>query len=393
MVVTEGEGGSAGSVDGQVLTSCEPGSFTTVPWTGVTGRRLGPHPSGGFSMAGGAYLGGLQLDAGEFIPNPTAFLARLDATGTVQHLDAVPGQPFERADLTTVDEGGNAFFTGTVSDGVLVKALSSDGALLWDKALPWAADTTIPVAMTSIGADADGNVVVGWDKTTALAITKLSSTGETLWERELPTSAHVYPEVIAVGADGNVVVAGWIEKGALTVGNTMVEASGARYLVFGLDPSGEPTWVETLDRKAVLDAARDAAGHVVTTGELWDDGGAQTLFVVAYDSTGGHVYEHKLLHATGQAIALRPGGDLVIGGDCTGAGDFGKGPAAGEEHSVFAVLLTLDTAGIFRCRAMHDEFYSKIASVAVNAAGEVVATGALSKDNPEDQLIVTHLAP
>lgn len=158
-----------------------------------------------------------------------------------------------------------------------------------------------------------------------------------------------------------------------------------------------------------LDVVVDAEGHAFAAGAYFGDadfgggalvaGGAnRSMFVARWDSAGAHVASKGfgdpssgLLYApqaTGHAIALRPGGGVVVAGSFAGSVDFGTGTAliSAEQGGLDAgfclacspdiVVLALDGAHATLWAKHWGDVEGDVAfDVAVASSGEVFVVG------------------
>lgn len=138
--------------------------YAPSPYVAVSGEALALRPDGGFVVAGvrrePAAEGGVR-------PGADLFLAWLDATGALERLVVFGGEGDERLGSVALDDTGAVCLAGSTTG-------------------------TLP------GATGEG----------AQFVAKLAPAGEVAWVRQWHGGADAYPAVVALAADGELLVAG-----------------------------------------------------------------------------------------------------------------------------------------------------------------------------------------
>ena len=209
---------------------------------------------------------------------------------------------------------------------------------------------------------------------------------------------------VATDAAGNVYLGGFF-AGTGTLGSFVLEGPefGGVLFVAKLDPQGRPLWVRQTGgnpRAQVQGLAVSPSGEVYLVGGFNGEItlGAFTLksagepipsgpFTIAVDdilvaalSPDGEVRWAKrfggVLQDFGQAAALSPDGDIVIGGGCAGGFLFGDKPVGSSGGSDDACLARLSPSGEVRWATTGGGYGTdEVRSLAVDRQGQVFAVG------------------
>jgi len=177
-------------------------------------------------------------------------------------------------------------------------------------------------------------------------VTKLSPTRQVQWTQRFGDGGEQRALGVAANGGGAVVVGAF--EGSFDVGGKVVLGKGGRdALVLALGADGSATWVRgigdgdsmaAVDDQEATDVAVAGDGSIYVTG--WAagavdfGGGAQTgvgdadLFILKLDANGQTVWAKRAGGDNpqyGRAIAVAPGGDVVVAGDFRGTLDLGNG--------------------------------------------------------------------
>lgn len=251
------------STDGAAFASRQHPNAALRPQLVVKTARVSCTPSSGDSPASGTFLGG-QSWGGPGYQSATGV-----ATGA-------QGQRVVIADYDgSVDFGGGALpnhGTGDISDNdmALVK-LGADGSHVWSK-----------------GFGAPGSWVNGTD--------------------------------VAVDTTGHVAVVGHSSAG-VDLGGGLIAAGG---FVAKFSPEGSLLWAHPVEGYP-RNVAFDGEGQVFTVGDT-GVAPAHALLVFKFGATGTQVWDKRFpvtVAARGEAIAVGPSGELVVGGSYSGTVTFG----------------------------------------------------------------------
>ena len=134
-------------------------------------------------------------------------------------------------------------------------------------------------------------------------IARYRPSGELIWAKSLGGPNQDVGLGVAADAEGNTLVAGYFQFGALLGSTKVTNAGSSDGIVMKLNPAGAVTWTRTIggtgDDRAYT-VATDALGNVFAAGHFQDgakfDGqtlthrGAVDLFVVKYDPDGNQIW-------------------------------------------------------------------------------------------------------
>ena len=187
-------------------------------------------------------------------------------------------------------------------------------------------------------------------------VAKYDSSGAQAWISTLATNCTEWANSIAVGASGNVYIAGMIISCAFP-GNS---ASGLRdAFIANLDGSnGAVSWVRqfgTSQYDAATGVTTDSAGNAYATGFLDsvifnDDNEGHAIFLAKYDSVGNQMWLRQDTAGSsfgnqGRAVATDSHGNVFLTGMVHGQLDGHINASAGEDD-VF--VLKYDSGGTRR---------------------------------------------
>jgi hypothetical protein len=195
-----------------------------------------------------------------------------------------------------------------------------------------------------------------------IALVKLDADGATQWSKTYPTGSKQYPYGLGVSSEGNVTLAGGyqhkLQFGAPAPDLNPVGVDD--FYAAGFSGAGATLWAKSFGDVSQFQqfngVAIAADGNPVLTG--WLNGSANfgggalngnnvDVVVVKLDkSTGGHVWSHAYGDGKlqgGFSVAIDGAGDVVVSGYLDGSVDFGGGAIGGGGNNIF--VLKLSAAG------------------------------------------------
>jgi len=289
-------------------------SFGTLTYDGADGIAVDPVGNviiTGFAT-GSIDMGGGYLQA---FSGPDIIIAKYDAAGVHQWSKRFPNfDALDEGQSVATDASGNVFVTGSFR-----KSVDFGGGPL--QALPVQED--------------DGFIV------------KFDPSGAHQWSRRFGNAAVDNGIAVATDGNGNVTVAGLVERYAVDFGGGPLPAlGGSDAFIARYDANGTHLWSRRFGgagNDAGTGVACDATGNVALTGAFEGNasfGGApltssgQRDFLLArFDSGGGHVWSRGV-GGTGDdyayGAALEPAGDVIVTGYFYNTVDFGGGPVVGQ---------------------------------------------------------------
>jgi hypothetical protein len=324
-------------------------------------RAFALHGAGGMVIAGDAAgmlsFGGANLPEGG---GADVFVARLDGGGNHVWSRRFGDATYQSARAVAVDPAGNVYvtgmFAGTLDFGIM------------------------PVLVSA------GEIDV--------FVAKLDSAGNPLWCKSF--GDPLQQSGLAIAADASGVVIGGNYQGTIDLGGvptTSFELEDG--FVVKLDPAGAHVWSVTFGntgRDSVLGLAVDAAGDVLVTGTFDEllslggpvitDKGSTDAFAGKLDgATGAHVWSKGfggLQDQEGSAIAVDPGGNVLVAGWFEGDINFGAG-AATSAGAMDMFVVKLDSGGNHvwdsTFGAVLDQAFHSVAS---DGAGNVLLTASMA---------------
>lgn len=326
-----------------------------------------------------------------------------DTDGTVAVVGALSARvDFDGVSLGPLDEGSfNAY----------VAKLDAAGACLWVRRFGASAPNVNSLA-TTVSFDPSGAVVVGGrfgvridlgagDLTAPNLsgqdgfLLKLSPDGDHVWSRSFG-SASAAVESVAVGALGDVVCTGWFAEHLDIGGAAVATADGEfRMYVAGFGPQGDATFLKTYGSWDVpvfsCRAALEPSGRIALTGSFTGSvdfgGGVMTApdsgaaYVAHLSPSGEHIWSKSFgngLTQAGASVSVDAAGKVYATGGFAGTVDFGAGSltCVGEEN-VF--LLEFGPFGnLLGARQFGAAGRQMGLAVAVGAGGEPVIAGSFT---------------
>jgi len=334
----------------------------------------------------------------------------------------------QRASRIVADDQGNVIMTGLfagsmimgpkalvaagVSEDIFIAKFQADGTFVWGHTLGDVRNISVDPNRTKVPvAVHDGNIFVaarffqnaGFAGGELVAgqgviVAKLDENGGELWNLMLSESSSVRPGGIGVDAEGNVYVSG-SHEGTMTVGPD--EYKGPGVFVAKLDKDGGFQWLHDATcscdsigaQLGSLGLAVSAAGDTVVVGTHTDNLQVDdTVLSAGTQDSDGFAYmldtNAVLQWAKGMdgsssdecwAAAFDPtDGGVVVGGMHLGSLDLGDGVPMLESTGAFAGFVAkLDQAdGTTKwATAIAGAGHSPVRDVAVNASGNIAATG------------------
>jgi Leucine-rich repeat (LRR) protein len=367
---------------------------------------------GGWSIkvdaSGNSYVTGAFRGTATFSPttsltsagNFDAFVAKYDASGTLQWVRQVGGANYSFGADLAVDAVGNSYVTGpfvgpatfspttsltsTGSGDVFVAKYDASGILLWVRQ----AGGTDNDQGRGIALDASGNSYVtgSFSGTATFGSTTLTSTGSSdvfvakydasgtvLWAKQAGGSNGETVYGIAVDASGNSYMTGNF-SGTATFGSTSLTSTGSDDIfVAKCDASGTVLWAKKAGG-ATVDEGRgitvDAVGNSYVTGNFSGTAtfgstslistGSDDIFVAKYDASGILLWVRQAGgtdNDQGRGIALDASGNSYVTGPFASTANFGS-----------TTLTSTDGSDIFVAKL------SAPASITASPASAIVAT-------------------
>ncbi len=271
-------------------------------------------------------------------------------------------------DRGTMDLGGGSSIMGPGELNAFVASFAPAGTHRWSRRLNGTVADEI-AECEGLAVDAAGNVTVsgdlseptdfGFGTVTPAAngdayVASYTSTGAPRWARLWGSGGADTADALAVDASGNVLAAGRF-TGTVDFGTGPQTAGGSfAVYVIALDgAAGTTRFVRPLDDSAFMAGiAADPAGHPIVVGSLSGTAdlgtgalaplGESDVFALGVDRTTGTSRFARRLGGAGfdgaRAIAVGPGGAMIIGGDFEGSADLGTGTVTGGAESTPFVI-------------------------------------------------------
>jgi len=382
----------------------------------------------------GNFEGLIDLDPGAAAVNfnsgtvPAFYISKLDADGNYVWGGIVKSNVTVYAYGIKVDTAGNMYITGQFygncdfnpgsgvfnllsgAPEIFVLKLSTTGAFVWAKAMPYVSGNFSSNESNAIAIDDAGNIYTtgGYGATTDfdpnagtfnltssgyqdIFVSKLDASGNFVWAKSMgnPTSGDVGND-ITVDAAGNVYVTGHFQGTAdfdpsAGVSN-LTSAGSLDVFVLKLNSSGNLVWARALGGTNV-DVAWgiqcDAAGNVFTTGNFQGtadfnpgagsitltSAGVNDIFISKLDASGNYLWSRRMgstLADFSTEIKLDAAGNVYTTGSFQGTVDFN--PDAGVNN-----LTSGGLADIFLSKLDSDGVY--IWAKKIGGTGDDIAYG------------------
>lgn len=207
-----------------------------------------------------------------------------------------------------------------------------------------------------IGVDAAGDVLLTgpFKGTVAFGTPALTSSGDfdsyvaklagsdgaTAWSKAFGGLTEQRSEALAVDAEGNVLITGYMAGSTTFGGETLTSAGGADLFIVKLDPIGAHVWSRLFgdgSNQFAQGITTDAAGNVMVVGyfngvldfdgSLLIGSGGDDMFVARLDPEGKHVWSGSFGDASDQyatSVAAGLSGNLYVGGHIDGKVNLGN---------------------------------------------------------------------
>lgn len=300
----------------------------------------------------------------------------------------------------TIDFGGGAL-TSRGEDDICVAAFDAAGRHLWsqsfgDESPQWAQDVVADGAGITMIGTFYGSVDFGGTTLTSAGgqdvfVVRLDAAGSPIWSRRFGGVDNDAGNRLAIGEDGDVIIAGMF-TGTTDLGNGPLVSAGAWDVYLArLNGTGNAMWSRGFgggDTDLVEGLDADAGGRIVISGSYQstiDFGGGSLpsasgfdAYIAGFDGAGQHVWSRGIgADGTqrGQEIALAGDGGVVAVGRFDGAIDLGLGPrpSAGDADIYVA---RYGPVGEHRWSRTHGgPFHDAALGVAVSGGGLAVVTG------------------
>ncbi|GAA4364086.1 hypothetical protein GCM10023185_33290 [Hymenobacter saemangeumensis] len=267
------------------------------------------------------------------------------------------GNVYVAGNFTTTLSLGSTTFTGNGPDGFLAK-YDAQGNVLWAYQVGGAGQQNVGAVAT----DADGNVFVGGQFTSAVSfgalalsapgtvgyLAKFNAQGQPQWARVIGSGSGI-AGISAVHADavGALRIVGAYQQ-TTTVGPFPLTNGGSRSntentFLAGCSSTGAVLWATSLTSTENLyatDTALDGMGNLLLTGTLWGTGTfgtlavttvnpSQSAYVAKFNAQGTLQWVQQaggtrtFGNSEGRAVAADATGNIYVGGFSTGPTSFG----------------------------------------------------------------------
>jgi chitodextrinase len=351
-------------------------------------------------------------------------VARYDVAGAPVWVRRVGAEADDRAYAVATDSAGNVAVAGSVSnyvdfgngvmtgtggsnDAFVAMYAAADGAYLWSRRFgDSGSETAYGVAVDGAGSVVVvgtffGTVDFGTGPLTAAGgttdqdvfVAKYSSTGTPLWTKRFGTAtAFEYVYGVAVDPAGDVLLTGAF-AGSLSYGGTALASAGGYdvSLVKLAGATGAHVWSKRFggtgddygNAVAVDPTGRIAlAGYFRNTANFGGadlaSAGGQDVFVTVFSPAGAHQWSRRAGAASddsARAVALTPGGDVIVTGGFQGSVDFGGGALASSGPGDLFVARYGATGTHVWSRRFGGLGYQYGSGVAVGIPGNAIVAG------------------
>jgi hypothetical protein len=253
-----------------------------------------------------------------------------------------------------------------------------------------------------------GNLPWPGSKTdTDVVVAKVSSNGQSLWSRRYGDSCDQRGGAVAHTPSGGVFLAGDF-CGKMDFGTTVVTTAGPEIDLFVavIDTLGEDVYSRSFGGKGAQiarAAAVDQGGNAILVGsfdQAFDDGtgaapsaGLDDAFVIKLDPAGKVLWSQRFGGPESdlpRAVAVDPGGDIVVGGSFGGTVDFGGGPFTAPQGHPSAFVIRLDPGGKLLWTQTFASDDAVVNGIAIGDNGVIAVAGSFAGSvNFEDGIIQT----
>ena len=270
-------------------------------------------PDGGFAMAGTTESKGNGGTDG--------WVVRLNKEGELLWETTLGKEHTDEAiDLVAAPDGGLTVvgMTDALEPGnnaPWIARLDAKGTLMAIIALKRKED----VRVTGLARSSDGLILSGWAKATkdhndAAWAFKIDQNGKVIWESTLAQAGtHERLYSVAIGTDGNPILAGKAQVDDDTVGSLLMKLDNA---------TGTPIWSERLFTKGkqleISDVKIDTNGNILAVGRVGDlEKRDNDIWIAGFDKNGKFAWQvshGEEGHDEGTSIALSQKNQVIAGG-------------------------------------------------------------------------------
>ncbi len=225
-----------------------------------------------------------------------------------------------------VDKKGNLYVTGSVNSytDLFLEKRTHDGSLLWQQI--WSEE--LPVFPDSFIRDSAGNLyIIGEkereDSSVGMFFMKTDADGNKLWKQTYTADSNTSSEGAALDETEEILYIGVSQyDGTPVVRVLAVDTENGTI-------QQEFSWQDNTMKEQLGDVAVSVDNTILMTGKVFDDNEADPVsrpFLVNLDKDGSVIWEKKpgakVLPGpdnTGQALKIRPNGNILISGHAAGA--------------------------------------------------------------------------
>ncbi len=373
----------------------------------------------GSALLTGYFSGSLDLGGGPLTSagGRDIFLAKLDTAGNHLWSKRFGDTSDQTGTSVAADGAGSVFLTGYFAGsvdfggGLLTSAGFNDiflakfdaaGNHLWSKRFGDTSDQT----GSSLAVDGTGDVLLtgsfsgavdfgGGPLTAAgnndIFLAKLDSAGNHVWSKRFGDASSQGGYGVAVDGAGNALLTGYFNGSADFGGGGLLSAGFSDIFLAEFDPAGNHLWSKRFgdaDIQTGLSVAADGSGNALLTG--WFDGsvdfggtpmsasGAADIFLAKFGPAGNHLWSKHFGGASElkvASLAVDGAGNALLTGELSSSVDFGGGPLTSAGLSdIF--LAKFDPAGSHLWSERFGDAASQSGySIAASGAGHVLITG------------------
>lgn len=353
------------SADGQVVWARQAGGDKTDTATGAAFDSAGNLYLTGYSSSSNAVFGPHSLT--NQTPSYTdAFLTKYDHQGFAQWALGGTGTRDDSSRALAVDSDGNIVIVGDFSSpaltlgnqaltnlggtDVFVAKVGPQGQVLWARNAGYSASHE----GNAVAVDAQNNVYIAgkfwgttrfdtyefdshFDHDTFLA--KYSAAGELRWARQLGSFSVTVARNLAVDADNNVVMAGYLDQTCDFDDYTLIAHGSQDVFLAKFNPTGKVLWAKNFGgagtdtpRSLALDGAKNIyvagsfEGIADFGGILLATGGQRDAFLAVCNSAGQALWAKQAggtRSDDGFALGVTPAGQTLFGGTFQSSALFG----------------------------------------------------------------------